>query len=269
MKEVITTLQYKDDYFYFLNTESRIKAGIKNYNKHSHTFYEFVYIAEGEIEYFVENRKYALKKGDVLLVKPGQIHFGHKLVKSPCIRFCLGFVPQALENGELAASIFDKGEHLSVGANSVFSTLIYLTKQKLQLSENQASKFIKNMMDAMIISLEDYSAGFSTSEQESSTLIEKTIKFINGNLSKINCVEDISSAMFFSKSHLGHLFKSEMNMGIMDYVRMKKVILANKLITDGKNPTDVYLECGFSNYPSFYRAYLSFFGVSPKKSKNI
>ena len=58
-----------------------------------------------------------------------------------------------------------------------------------------------------------------------------------------------------------------MNIGIMEYVRNKKVLLANRKIKHGKKPTEIYIECGFSNYPSFYRAYSEYFGYPPKTKK--
>ena len=64
-----------------------------------------------------------------------------------------------------------------------------------------------------------------------------------------------------------HLFKSELRVGVMQYVRDKKILLAHQKIRKGEKPTDVYLMCGFSNYPSFYRAYTAYFGTSPKEAK--
>ena len=63
------------------------------------------------------------------------------------------------------------------------------------------------------------------------------------------------------------IFKNEMGIGIMQYVRNKKVLLANRMIREGEKPTDIYLECGFSNYTSFYRAFYAYFGASPKHQR--
>ena len=48
------------------------------------------------------------------------------------------------------------------------------------------------------------------------------------------------------------------------YVRNKKLLLAHRKMRHGKKPTEIYLECGFSSYPSFYRAYIAYFGKKPK-----
>ena len=97
--------------------------------------------------------------------------------------------------------------------------------------------------------------------------VQKILDYIKANLCDIHKISDISSSLFFSESYVRTLFKKEMNIGIMEYIRNKKVLLAHRKIKDGEKPTEVYLNCGFSNYPSFYRAYISYLGYPPKTKK--
>ena len=90
------------------------------------------------------------------------------------------------------------------------------------------------------------------------------LEYIKENLTSIHKVEDIASALFFSDSYTRTLFKKEMKIGIMEYVRSKKVLLARRKIRHGASPTEIYAECGFSNYTSFYRAYVSQLGHTPR-----
>ena len=41
-------------------------------------------------------------------------------------------------------------------------------------------------------------------------------------------------------------------------------VFPKELLLGGENPYRVYEKCGFNEYSSFYRAYKSEFGVSPK-----
>lgn len=222
MKDIINYYEYRSDAFYFMYSESHVKAGNTNYRNHSHKFYEMMYVSEGEVEYLVESRRHTLKKGDVLLTKPGEVHCAHKIFVAPSIRFCLGFMPQAIENGALAKRFFDAGDHLSVGANSVFADLMYSLLKKLELSENGADDFIRCISSAMILTLQDTAHRTDMSLQSSSPLLEKTINYISLNIREIKSADCIADALFFSKSHLGHIFKKEMNISIMEYVRIKR-----------------------------------------------
>ena len=105
------------------------------------------------------------------------------------------------------------------------------------------------------------------SKQIKNESVNKVIKFINENLTKIQCAEDITNALFFSESYLRAIFKREMGISVMQYVRNKKLLLADRMLRSGKKPTEIYAECGFLNYSSFYRAYLSHFRTSPKTRK--
>lgn len=263
----LSLIEQKDKSFYYLYTETRTPKGDTCYNTHSHPHYEIMYISEGCVEYLVENRRHELKAGDVLLVKPGLLHVARKITETPSSRFCIGFSSEAIENGELAESLFDKGEHFSIGENSVFAKIAALLKSKLEASNKNFGAFMKNMVDSMVLSLDEEGLWKEKSSAPTDPNLRRIINFISRNLVAINSAEDIAEHLFFSKSYLGHLFKRETGMGIMEYVRNKKVLLAHEKIVSGAKPTEVFSSCGFSNYPSFYRAYRSYFGRSPKSSK--
>ena len=128
--------------------------------------------------------------------------------------------------------------------------------------------FFRSIIDAMLISLCDAKpekSGIVTGENN----FQRILSYINLHLTTIQSVDDIASTMFFSKSYIMHLFKSELHIGVMQYIRNKKILLAHQKIRKGEKPTEVYATCGFSNYPSFYRAYTAYFGTSPKCAKNL
>ena len=47
----------------------------------------------------------------------------------------------------------------------------------------------------------------------------------------------------------------------------KRLIYAQKLIVKGQKPSKTYSDSGFSDYSSFYKAYLKFFGYPPSEEK--
>lgn len=267
MEKNLSFMEYKDDDFYFMFSESKTQKGETHYNTHSHPRHEIMFVGDGGVEYLVENRRHELKRGDVLLVKPGILHFAKTIIASPSTRFCIGFYPESIPNGSLAKEIFDKGEHFALGENSLFGDLAYAMRHKLEIGGNNAKTFSKSIIDAMILALNDEALENEQGPKSSDSSLKRIMDYINANLTVIKTMDDIADALFFSKSYLGHLFKKETNMGIMEYVRNKKVVKAHALIISGEKPTEIYLECGFANYPSFFRAYRSFFGFSPKEKK--
>ena len=73
--------------------------------------------------------------------------------------------------------------------------------------------------------------------------------------------------LYVSKSTLYHSFKKSMKISIMQYVRNKKVLHAQKLMRNGVKPTKACSMSGFDDYTTFYRSYKLFFGRSPGENE--
>jgi AraC-like DNA-binding protein len=267
MNKHLSVTDYKNGDFYFLHLIKQGDKGRTALQWHSHPFYEIVFIADGENEYVIENKEYALKKGDVLLVKPGLRHFESEILKAPIELYCLGFSADDIENGSKAKAIFERGEYFSVGIDSPFESLLNATKEAFSSSVNKRELFIRAICEAAVELLSDAALNKNSAARVKNRQLADILGFINRNLTSIKSSGDIEAATFFSNSYLRTLFKREMGIGIMEYVRNKKVLLAHSKIKDGAKPTEVYLNCGFSNYPTFYRAYTAYFGYSPKGKK--
>lgn len=54
-------------------------------------------------------------------------------------------------------------------------------------------------------------------------------------------------------------------MGLMQFVRRKKVYEAEKLLKSGVRPVEAAETCGFNDYATFYRAYRQILGRTPKE----
>lgn len=264
MDKNITSIQMKNEDFYFLYVERRSDKGITDKERHNHSFYEIMFIAEGESEYVIENRRYILKAGDAMLVCPYLHHFEYNRLQSHSSLYCLGFSTDAISNGNLAEKIFSRGEHIALGENSPFAEMLSAAKSKLRLCRKNEAFFIKSLTEAIIYSLDDYSSDSENTSKIENRLIQKTIEYIDANIYQIKTLDDIAAPLFFSKSYVRSIFKKEMGIGIMEYVKNKKMARAHERIKKGEKPTEIFLEFGFSTYSGFYRAYLNYFGYSPK-----
>lgn len=267
MNKTRIVTDYKNNDFYFLYLESTSDEGITRDKWHEHSFYEIMFMVDGDNEYVIENRRYVTKRGDVLLIKPGSHHCKRTKNSPHSAVYCLGFLPEAVANAGLAETVFDKGEHFSLSDDSPLLDILSALKKKVSKSKKNISSFVKLTAEAAILILCDLDAEQEIVPEIKNPAVQKMLNYIKENLTAITKVSDISGATFFSEPYTRTVFKKEMGIGIMDYVRNKKVLLAHRKIRHGGKPSEVYLECGFSNYPSFYRAYVSYFGHSPSQQK--
>ena len=242
------------------------EPGLTNNARHVHSYYELMYIDGGEVEFVVENSRYILKKGDVLIIKPAEYHYARYLFEVPYARYCIAFSPDFTFDKKFTEELLEGGKKFSIKEGSPFDLMAGIIKERAKNTGENDVVFFRSMIDAMLISLEDIKP-----ESEGVTFggnnFKKILNYVNAHLTTIKGIEDISNALFFSKSYVMHLFKSELRTGVMQYVRNKKILLAHQRIRKGEKPTEVSVECGFSNYPSFYRAYVAYFGHSPRQTK--
>ena len=75
----------------------------------------------------------------------------------------------------------------------------------------------------------------------------------------------MAKSCFVTESYLYRLFKNELHKTPAKYIASKRLLLAERMISDGESPTTVYEKCGFSDYTTFYRDYRAHFGHTPSK----
>lgn len=97
--------------------------------------------------------------------------------------------------------------------------------------------------------------------------INEILDYINNNFTKNLSCENLSNTFFINRYYLMHLFKSETGFTINNYITIKRVQYAKKLISRGIKITDAAYSAGFNNYSTFSRAYKKIYKKSPKDNK--
>lgn len=244
------------------------KMDYQRLKKHMHPFYEILYLTDGEIVYMIEDTEYLVKKGDLLIIDSAKFHYVKDIVRPPYKRICFEFISDFLDNDNLLEDIFSKAPHFILPENSSIPDLLKLiAKSKDNLPHPYHSALCKSTLNLILLSLYDMNNATNTAKRSLSKACNEILTYVNDNLTSITSIDQIASNFFYSKSYISHVFKQEMQVGIMQYVRNKKIILANKLIKLGQRPTEVAKECGYENYISFYRSYVTFFGCPPSEIK--
>ena len=93
--------------------------------------------------------------------------------------------------------------------------------------------------------------------------VSQALAYINDNITTLTGVDEVAKSCFVTESYLYRLFKNELHKTPAKYIASKRLLLAERMISDGEKPTTVYEKCGFSDYTTFYRNYRAFFGRSP------
>jgi len=95
--------------------------------------------------------------------------------------------------------------------------------------------------------------------------IDKTIAYINENISEKITIDDICKELHINKYYLCHLFKKITNMSIFEYIRERRLSIAKKLlISDFELPiSEIAMRSGFSSFSYFNQTFKIYTGMTP------
>ena len=100
--------------------------------------------------------------------------------------------------------------------------------------------------------------------QQLSELIQNTLRYIGENLNQPITLESLAARFYVSKYYLSHAFTKEVGVSVYRYIMMRRLMMARQLLLSGETAGQVCRSCGFSDYTSFYRAFKSEYGTSPR-----
>lgn len=246
---------------------------------HNHDFYEFYIFLDGMITYYIEENAYELSAGDILVIPAGKMHRPVITQENALYeRFVLSV------NTDFIRSIDDSRQTLVKMLQKIEETKRYLFTLKqpdldfiveilhrlIDLNTQNSEMIFK--VPYLIIFFEQIKVRLLHDSHESfcrdeSDIIPQVIRYINEHLTEKLTLEDISSRFFISKYYLIRKFKSYTNATVYDYIISKRIVLAKKLIRKGISATDTCMQCGFTDYSNFYKAFAEKSGLTPAEFK--
>ena len=247
---------------------------------HHHDIYEIIYIIKGNVDFFVEEKKYELTDGDMILVHPNLLH---KLVfanKSECQRVIVNFTSAYAEkfnsHDTNILNIFDL-----INERGMYKISFYPEKRKRlvkyfeemekhQFSNEFGSDLLYNINFAEFMLLIN-KVYMNLPEEDliqkniNNPYVTKIIEYINQHIDKKIQLQDIANHLSLSVSRISHIFKNVTGLSIMNYIIKKRLVLAKELLKNGEHIKTVYLKCGFPDEASFFRYFKQEYKTTPKK----
>lgn len=94
-------------------------------------------------------------------------------------------------------------------------------------------------------------------------IITESLVYIEKNLKQKLSIGEIADYVGYSKFYFSRMFKQEMNISVMEYVKERKLICASEAILQGNKILDVAIEYGWESHSGFIKAFKSYYGFSP------
>lgn len=249
-------------YFNFASTERENHATT---GSHAHNSYELLYFNSIDATYIVEDKKYKLKKDDLIIVKPHDYHIIEFDSTGRYERYNVLFTPAALG---IDISLLPPGldvvncRHMPI-VTDLFKKVDYYYKH---FSEQTLGQLLPLLLKELVFNLSISAApGGQNNMMHIHPLVCHALELINASIFEVDGISQIANQLYVSESYLHRLFKQEMKITPGNYITQKRLLAAKNMLLQGKSPSVVYSECGFFDYSAFYRSYKKFFGYPPSQ----
>ena len=245
---------------------------------HHHDFYEVYFLLGGKVSYWVEGRIIHMTPGDLLFINPMELHRPMPDPAEPvCERFVLWIhrdYLEALSTSQLSlSSCFDtaRPDHSHL-IRPTAAERAAVTARMGELVREYYSKDLGSDISArgaflqLIVYLNRLARGAEgiREDEQLSALVQNAMQYIGEHIGSPMSLEEIAGQLFVSKYHLSHAFSAEVGVSVYRYILLRRLLLARQLLLDGEPAGQVCRSCGFSDYTSFYRAFKSEYGISPR-----
>ena len=235
------------------------------YSMHTHNSYELIYFVEGNATHVIEDRKYKLTPGDLILIRPFQYHFIQIDAPARYERYDVLFDPER-HRVEGVFEIPEKVEVIHFFGNRMVEDLFRRSDLYAQNGDqDRFERILPHLLSELFYYISMFPYPPSQAGTTLSPLISKALRYTNDHLCTLTGIEEIARHLFVSESYLFRRFQQELHQTPKKYVLEKRLLMAQKMLTEGEKATAVCERCGFGDYTTFYRNYTSFFGHVPSE----
>lgn len=249
---------------------------------HWHAELELIVIKKGRGCVSADLEKRSVTSGDIVLIRPGQLHSieqepGHvmeyeNIILKPqllmsgeddlcAVRFIVPFI-----NGDLPSETF------LTPALSYYKDLSECIRQIDLLCGTRTEAYqlaVKGLLFQFFFLLISNSQKKETAPASQTKSLEKMktiLKYVEEHYAERITIDDMASLTYYSRSHFMKFFKQHMGAGFIEYLNDYRLTMAERLLkSSDRSVLEVAEKSGFDNLSYFNRIFKRKYGVSPGK----
>lgn len=245
---------------------------------HNHSEYEIFLFLEGDSQYVVEEMRYDLAPGDVMIVRKHEMHRVYHKSSAPYHRIVIVVSPEFFRKegyAEFEEVFLDRTKHLGnrISAHVVHTKGLYDAIMRLKKYSDGFERMNTVLTDSVMVEilyLINQVSLFENADKINNFflgLVKSTIRYINTHFTEEITLDSICGNFFVSKYHLCRMFKRATGLTIQQYIKQKRLTMARERVEEGYSLTEAALGAGFRDYSSFWRAYTKHYGQNPREGK--
>ena len=237
---------------------------------HINNYLELYVYVQGNHKYIVENRLYELRRGDIILINPREVH--KALPLEPCLyeRFYLLLDADCFRGLSYDPLSYILGQLPRVG--NLISPPEEAREQVLQLLYAISGCVARSQVQALglVLQLLAVCAGqMQGANREPGPiapvpeLLEQILSYVARNTASLQSTQQIAQALGLTPQYLSTYFRRHIGTPLKIYIQAKKIALAKDLLDKGADVTGACFDSGFNDCSYFIRVFKKYVGVTP------
>lgn len=251
---------------------------------HIHDYYEIYYLLAGEREYFIKDRTYRVRKGDLVFINKYDLHKTAAANPPEHERIVINFEEEFIGNFRdeampdlLSPFMGDtKIVTLEPDDQSFVKLLLYnMLREKLE-QRAQFETYLRTLLIQLLIFSRRRIEQMKPKFEYSSPLhqkISEMMYFINKHHSQTLTLSIISQQFYMSPHYISRAFKRVTGFSFVEYLNTVRIKEAQRLLRESDlNVTAIGGRVGFESIAHFSRVFKKTTNLSPlqyRKSTNV
>ncbi len=237
---------------------------------HWHEGIEILCFFQGSAFVRINDETISVDAGQIVLINSGRLHEITAL-DSICVYHCL------ILNADLCHEWgFDP-------ENTVYATVFPAAPygkliNAIATEFNKKDKYYKTLVTAYCMELMARLSRERLSREvvpsraiiKKTSLVQQILRYIHNNFEQPLTLDDIGTAMGYSRFYISHIFTTYTGMTVIDYLQQVRIRMSQEMLTKGELPISVVAEkCGYRNVSAFSAAFRRQTGQSPSGYRRI
>lgn len=249
-----------------------------DFHREFHPFWEMIYVNEGTLRIACQERVYTMKRGDIALHRPMELHRLWSVEGCAFQVLVVGFSATGPLLSQLETTAFVLTEAQQAAMNSLIGRLQQLLsgsqpqflRQVADDPEAYAPRLqmFSNDLEVFLISLlhqPQPPQAKSQSRSRSAQLYSRIVEELNGSPDGWITARQIAQSLHCSESQVKQTFARYSDMGIHKYLLKLKIAAAMQLLQQGCSVNETSRRLGFSNQNYFSTVFKRETGISPSR----
>jgi len=228
----------------------------------AHQHSEILFCLDGECEHMLSGRIFALRPGDVLVIRPWEQHsynygrpWDQDLIQIWCniLTNTLYINLFHIKPSGIAMHHRVRDIHIPPDLETLLLRRWQMLHSLEQLTPEWETRMLLAPLNALIDELLLY-ASFPSLRRSPNPrkLVNTMVDFIENHLGCDCSLAQLEKVFGYTRAHLAHLFRANMNCSIGDYINRVRIRYADAALIRGKLQKEIAEELGFATPGSFW-----------------